>query len=68
MATPAELNRRVKKLEAALKPFAEEADQWSESVGNHYRPGVTEPKKTVSYGKAVFSIGDLRRARKLLAE
>lgn len=65
--TPEQAQIRIRKLEAALKPFADEADFWHDSVSNAYRPGVTEPKQKVSYGKAGFTIGDLRRAAKLLA-
>lgn len=67
MAIDADTRKEIAQLRAALKPFADEATQWAESVSNAYRLGVTEPKQKFSSGKAVFTIGDLRRAAKLLA-
>lgn len=60
---------RIKKLEVALTPFAAEADQWADRVSNDFHPGMSEPgKRYVHRGaKAVFSIGNCRRAKKLLA-
>jgi hypothetical protein len=59
--------KRVKALEDALRPFAREADNWVDTVSDRYHPGVTEPRKSQALAKAEFSLGDLRRARRLLA-
>ena len=53
---------------AALRPFANEADTWLDSLSDRYHPGVTEPRQQFSYAKAEFSLGDLRRARRLLSQ
>lgn len=62
------LEKRCAKLEAALKPFAAEANEWCNSVDGRYHPGVTEPRHNFAYAKALFSLADLRRARALLAK
>jgi len=59
--------KRIRELERALRPFAQEACEWLQTVSDKYRPGLSEPRKEVVYSKAVFSIGDLRRAHKLVA-
>ena len=66
MAIDADTHREIIALRAALEPFAREADTWSDKIGDRFRPGVCEPRQVQSYAKAVFSLGDLRRARKLL--
>ena len=58
--------QRIRQLEAALRPFAKEAETWLASVSNRYRPGMTEPKQRQSYARAEFTLGDLRRAARLL--
>lgn len=60
--------QRICQLEAALRPFAKEADSWLDSVSDGYRPGMTEPRQREAYGKAEFSMHDLRRARRLLRQ
>lgn len=61
-------DRQVERLVAALRPFAAEADNWWEKVDRRYRPGMTEPRQSYANEKAAFSIGDLRRAKKLVTE
>lgn len=58
--------QRIKELETALKPFAREADTWLATISDKYRPGVTEPRQKQAYAKAEFTLGDCRRARRLL--
>jgi hypothetical protein len=60
--------QRIAALEKALAPFAREAAQWADTVNSRYRPGVTEPRHRESYNKAEFSVGDCRRAAKLLGK
>jgi hypothetical protein len=60
------LRRRIAVLEKALEPFALEAAEWWHTVSNGYHPGVTEPRQRESYSKAVFTIGNCRRAARLL--
>lgn len=60
--------RRIRELERALRPFAQESTEWLGTVSDRYCPGMTEPGKKETYGKAVFSLGDLRRAHRLVAE
>lgn len=60
------LNARIRELERALRPFAKEADEWSVTISEGYKPGVSEPGHKQVYAKAVFSIGDCRRAKRLL--
>lgn len=64
------LREREAVLVAALKPFAQEADEWPDSVKDKYRPGVSEPgSRQINTGaRAWFTIGDLRRARALTSE
>lgn len=62
------LERRVKQLEAALRPFAREASEWHDGIGDRYRPGLTEPRQKFAYARATFSLGDCRRAARLLGE
>lgn len=66
--TPKQAQVRIRRLEAALRPFADEAETWLDTISDKYRPGVTEPRQTFSYAKAEFSLGDLRRARRLLSQ
>ena len=56
-------------LKAALRPFAAEAAEWADSVPDSYHPSQPEPGTRVCNpgSEARFSIGDLRRARALLA-
>lgn len=63
-----DLERRVRMLEKALLPFAREAKAWSETVKDRYRPGIVEPGQKIAHAKAAFSLGDLRRAEKLLRD
>jgi hypothetical protein len=60
------LLRENSRLRRALKPFAREAATWANFVGNSFRPGVCEPRNKYSSAKAEFSIGDLRRAARLV--
>lgn len=57
-------------LREALKPFAEEADQWHCTVPDEYRSLCTEPgSSTANPGsETAFTIGDLRRARSLTSK
>lgn len=64
----AKLLRRIATLERALQPFADEAATWHERIGDRYRPGVTEPRKRTFYARAEFTIGDCRRAARLLRQ
>jgi hypothetical protein len=59
-------NQRIRKLETALRPFAEEALTWSDRTSDSYHPGITEPRQQQTFAKACFNIGHLRRAAKLL--
>ena len=61
-------NARVALLESALKPFAEEAENWHDDVPDDYRSLCTEPgSETVHPGsETAFTVGDIRRARALL--
>lgn len=58
----------VKALVEALKPFAEDANRWADSVPDTHRSRCFEPgAKTAHPGsETVFSVGDLRRARAAL--
>ena len=58
-------NRLLRNL---LKPFAEDADKWAETVPDDHRPLCTEPNsKTAHPGSETgFTVGDLRRARATL--
>lgn len=58
--------QRITELEKALAPFAAEALQWSARVSDRYRPGLTEPRQKHANAKAEFSVGDCRRAWRLL--
>lgn len=61
-------NERLAVLEAALQPFAEEAENWHDDVPNDYRSLCTEPGSETAHpgSETEFTIGDLRRARALL--
>ncbi len=61
-------NERVAVLEAALKPFAEEAENWHDDVPDDYRSLCTEPGSGTAHpgSETAFTIGDLRHARALL--
>lgn len=63
--TREKLRRRIGDLEKVLRPFVKEADTWSDSVPDRYRPGVTEPGQKTFYGRATYNLGHLRRARDL---
>lgn len=58
---------RIRALERALEPFAREATEWWEKCPDRYRPGMTEPGSNWAQGRAVFNIGHLRRAHRLVA-
>lgn len=62
------LEKRISKLLAALAPFAEEADAWSDGVSDGYHPGIAEPRRKEVHAKAAFSLRDLRRAKRLIEE
>lgn len=68
LAIDADTRKEIAQLRAALTPFAKEAATWSDNVSARYHPGITEPGQKQAYSKAEFSIGDLRRAAKILAE
>ena len=55
----AELRQRIAELEAALKPFADKAT----ACEQRYSDFVPEDDRTFA-----FTLGDLRRARKVLGE
>lgn len=58
---------RIKVLERALLPFAQEYTNWAaDLVSERYHPGLTEPGQKQTFAKATFSIGDLRRAHALV--
>lgn len=56
---------RVRELEALLKPFALDADEWADSVPDDYSPLCTEPGSETAHlgSETKFTVGDLRRAR-----
>jgi len=58
----------IVRLREGLAPFAAEANKWSESVPDNYRPKCTEPgSKTAHPGsQTAYRLKDLRRARSLL--
>lgn len=58
--------RFMKDLVDALRPFAKEADEWLDRISDSYHPGLTEPRQNQAYAKAMFSMRDLRRARRLV--
>jgi hypothetical protein len=58
--------RHIGKLETALKPFAQEADTWADKVKDGFHPPQVEPGQRQAYGRAVFNVGHLRRAKRLL--
>jgi len=64
-----QIQARVKLLEEALKPFAEEAENWSDSVPDDHKTLCTEPGSSTAHpgSEAYFTVGDLRRARDTLA-
>lgn len=66
MAAVREQQTEIERLRAALMPFAREADTWSETISDRFKPGVCEPRSKFSHAKAEFSLGDLRRARAAL--
>ncbi len=60
---------RVQELEAALRPFATEADMWGDQVPEDHAPVYVEMGKNDAryFGSpSKFTIGDLRRARAAL--
>lgn len=68
------LRERVKVLEAGLRPFADEADNWMEEVSGDYSPLCVEPQSIDHKGggyanpgsNSAYTIADLRAARSLL--
>ena len=72
-----ELVERVRRLEEALKPFADEADKWANCIDKDAQEILIAHPIDVtvdSYGEidglndAAFTLGDLRRARAALKE
>lgn len=72
-----ELLARVRRLEEALKPFADEADKWANCIDKDAQEILIAHPIDVtvdSYGEidglndAAFTLGDLRRARAALKE
>lgn len=62
------LRARVARLEAALKPFAKEADTWSDRAPDDLHPFI-DTFDAVHFGNdAEFTIGDLRAARAALKD
>jgi hypothetical protein len=69
------LRRQNEELREALKPFAEEADIWCPNTHQNdvrpacdvYRSQCANCGDDPEYEQAVFTVGDLRRARALLA-
>ena len=64
------LQEQKSKLEEALKPFADEADEWGHLVPDDHFPLCVEMGHTNGryYGSAAkYAVGDLRRARALLS-
>lgn len=62
---------RVANLEAALRPFGDEADAWGHLVPDDHAPLCVEMGHTDGryYGSAAkYTVGDLRRARAALAD
>lgn len=59
----------LEKMRRALAPFSLEADNWHDDVPDDYCPLMAEPgaEQTNPGSEAVFSIGDLRRAREALS-
>jgi hypothetical protein len=55
---------RIAELEAAIKPFAEEATNWLDGEG--FRPLVVEHFDAEEYNRPAFHIADLLRARSTL--
>lgn len=62
------LQRENAELREALKPFATDADNWSDGVPHTHKTLCTEPNSTTAHpgSEAAFTVGDLRRARALL--
>lgn len=58
----------VARLKEALRPFAEEAAEWADTVHDDYTPRQTEPGHECTYegSESKFTIADLRRARAAL--
>ena len=63
-----QLEGRIAELEAALKPFAEEAEEWADSVPDSHRSLCTEPGCVYAHpgSETIFTVGDLRHARRAL--
>lgn len=64
------LRAKCEKMLAALGPFADEAGEWDdceEPLSDKYFPLIGHEQDT-KMAKATFTLGDLRRARKALAE
>jgi hypothetical protein len=56
---------RIAALEAALKPFATESDEWSDEILAHAAPMISDPSGGPTC-EAKFTFGDLRRAKAAL--
>jgi len=63
------LQRENDELRLLLVPFAEEAENWSDSVPDDHKTLCTEPGSSTAHpgSEAYFTVGDLRRARTALA-
>lgn len=62
---------RIERLEAALRPFADEAAMWGDLVPNDHAPLCVEMGHTdgAYYGSAAkYTVGDLRAARAALED
>ena len=62
---------RIERLEAALRPFADEAAMWGDLVPNDHAPLCVEMGHTdgAYYGSAAkYTVGDLRAARATLED
>lgn len=58
----------IARLKEALRPFAEEAAEWADTVHDDYTPRQTEPGHECTFegSESKFTIADLRRARAAL--
>ena len=62
------LAKLVAEMREGLEPFARDASEWADSVSDDHRSLCTEPGSETAHpgSEAVFTVGDLRRARALL--
>jgi len=60
----------IKRLLEALEPFSREADEWATIVPDDYHPMQPEMgrDRCLPGSEAKFSVGDLRRARAIIAK